>query len=167
MRATTHEVTFGGAFLQRGFWLYVWEVKPPRGRRLYYVGRTGDASSCNAQSPFTRMGQHLGFAENSSMLRRHLQDHRVEPRGCLFRLVAHGPIIEEAEDMDGHLERRDVVAAMEKALAEAMSTAGYSVMNTVNCRKPFDRRRFARVRRAFAAEFPKLRTSHEPYRSQR
>ncbi len=159
MKATTQEVMFSGGFLRRGFWLYVWEVKPPRGKSLYYVGRTGDVSSCNAQSPFTRMGQHLGFADNSNMLRRHLQDHDVEPTGCDFRLVAHGPIIEEARNMDLHRTRRDVIAAMEKALAEAMSGAGYSVMNTVTCRKPFDRKRFDQVRRAFASEFPKLKTT--------
>ncbi len=160
MKATTQAVAFGGGFLQRGFWLYVWEVKPSKGKALYYVGRTGDASSCNAQSPFNRMGQHLGFAENSSMLRRHLRDHRVEPGACAFRLVAHGPIIEEAADMATHRERRDVVAAMEKALAEAMAAAGYDVMNTVSCRKTLDSRRFESVRRAFAVEFPKLRAQN-------
>jgi hypothetical protein len=66
---STHKVYFEGGFLKRGFWLYVWEVTTPRRGRYYYVGRTGDSSSLKAQSPFIRMGQHLGPAENSSCYR--------------------------------------------------------------------------------------------------
>jgi hypothetical protein len=73
MTADLYDVRFAGGILQRGFWLYVWEVMTQEGKALYYVGRTGDSSSTNAQSPFNRMSQHLGFAKNSSMLRRHLR----------------------------------------------------------------------------------------------
>lgn len=61
MSASTQIVAFDGAFLRRGFWLYVWEVVAPDGAEYLYVGRTGDSSSPYAQSPFVRMGQHLGF----------------------------------------------------------------------------------------------------------
>ncbi|MCX6842877.1 MAG: hypothetical protein NTX53_11405 [candidate division WOR-3 bacterium] len=156
--AKTHEVEFHGKFLQRGFWLYVWEVAPSKGKKRYYVGRTGDNPPCNAQSPFNRMGQHLGFQENSNMLRRHLRDkHRIDPETCEFRLVAHGPILKEATTKELHNQRRNVIAAMEKALADSMQAAGYDVMNVVKSRKALDARLFAQVRRAFAAEFPKLR----------
>lgn len=47
-------------------------------------GRTGDNSSPNAQSPFNRMGQHLGFAKNSSALRTHLGKHGYEPEDCRY-----------------------------------------------------------------------------------
>ncbi|KYC51206.1 MAG: hypothetical protein AMQ22_01342 [Candidatus Methanofastidiosum methylothiophilum] len=154
--AQTHKVCFSGGFLRRGFWLYVWEVKPPRGRKLYYVGRTGDSSSTNAQSPFNRMGQHLGYAENSCMLRRHLRDkHHIDPASCRFRLVAFGPVLPEAKTKKQHTERRNVVAALEKALAEAVG-ARHEVMNVVRSRQPLDQKLFARVRRAFAAEFPEV-----------
>jgi len=153
-----YEVRFDGGILQRGFWLYVWEVTRPQGVILFYVGRTGDSSSTNAQSPFNRMGQHLGFAKNSSMLRRHLVSHKVELERCSFRLVAVGPIHEEsiADTRYEHDARRDVVAAMEKALAEHMKAAGYEVMNTVNCRKTLDAARFLKVRTIFARAFPAL-----------
>ncbi len=49
MSATTQVVQFDGAFLRRGFWLYVWEVTVPNGATIVYVGRTGDSSSPNAQ----------------------------------------------------------------------------------------------------------------------
>jgi hypothetical protein len=153
-----HEVTFRGSILQRGFWLYVWEITPPDGLTLYYVGRTGDSSSTNAQSPFNRMGQHLGFAANSCMLRRHLVNQTVQPEGCLFRLIALRPLHAEstASSRAEHDERRDLVAAMEKALAEALSAAGCLVMNRVVSRKHLDRARFEEVRAAFIQALPQL-----------
>lgn len=78
-----HEVRFGGGIPQCGFWLYVWEVTRERHGPLYYVGRTGDSSSTNAQSPFNRMGQHLGVAENNNMLRRYLRQNSVAPDLCV------------------------------------------------------------------------------------
>lgn len=158
MTADLHEVRFNGGVLQRGFWLYIWEVTPLKGRALYYVGRTGDSSSTNAQSPFNPMGQHLGFARNSNMLRRHLGEQGIEPERCDFRLVAVGPLEEEsqASSRDEHDDRRDRVAAMEKALAETLTAAGCRVMNRVVSRKALDGARFAQVRAAFARAFPDL-----------
>lgn len=153
-----HELRFEGGILQRGFWLYVWEVRPSQGEALYYVGRTGDSSSTKAQSPFNRMGQHLGFAQNSSMLRGHLVARGIQPERCMFRLVALGPLEAEsvAEGRFEHDARRDVLAAMEKALAETLAAAGCLVMNTVTSRKDLDATRFAEVRAAFARAFPAL-----------
>jgi hypothetical protein len=155
---TVHEVTFGGGILRRGFWLYVWKIMSPDGRSLYYVGRTGDSSSTNAQSPFNRMGQHLGFAAKSCMLRRHLGDHGVQPEDCSFRLVALGPLEAESTGTTRveHDERRDLLAAMEKALADALTAAGCLVMNRVVSRKHLDGVRFEQVRKVFAGAFPQL-----------
>ena len=158
MTALLHEVRFDGGILQRGFWLYVWEITLPEGTTLYYVGRTGDSSSTNAQSPFNRMGQHLGFAKNSNMLRRHLGEHGVEPERCALRLVALGPLEDEsmAEARDEHDARRDQVAAMEKALAETLIAAGCRVLYRVSSGIRLDAARFADVRAAFAIAFPRL-----------
>lgn len=158
MAELLHEMTFDGDLLQRGFWLYVWEISPPEGRALYYVGRTGDSSSTNAQSPFNRMSQHLGFSKNSNMLRRHLIQYGVEPEVCRFHLIALGPLEQEstAESRDEHDERRDMTAALEKALAEALLAAGCNLMNRVVSRKPLDPVRFEQVRNAFATAFPQL-----------
>lgn len=151
---STYTVALDGGVLERGFWLYVWEVTTPDGRTLVYVGRTGDSSSANAQSPFARMGQHLGAAKNSSMLRNHLGKREVDPRLCSFRLIAHGPILAEAVGMEAHKESRDVIAAMECRLAEDLADVGYEVMNRVTCRKPLDEEKYAEVRAALAAELP-------------
>jgi hypothetical protein len=157
-RLAIHEVRFEGGVLQRGFWLYVWEVTPADQAPLYYVGRTGDSSSTNAQSPFNRMGQHLGFAKNSNMLRRHLTQHGAVPESCAFRLIALGPIEQEARapGRGEHDLRRDLVAAMEKALAELLASLGLKVMDRVVSHKPLDDARFAQVRVAFAKALPQL-----------
>ncbi len=159
MAASTQVVEFDGGFLQRGFWLYAWEVMVPGGATIVYVGRTGDSSSANAQSPFNRMGQHLGRAVNSSMLRNHLAGRDVEPEDCSFRLIAHGPVLPEAsaDDMAEHKLRRDLVAGIEKRLAEELKAAGYDVVNTVASTKPLEENLYADVRTAFTAHFPGLR----------
>ena len=61
----TFTVTLDGAILRRGFWLYVWEITTPDGRKVLYVGRTGDKSSPFAQSLFNRLGQNLGTLANA------------------------------------------------------------------------------------------------------
>ena len=157
MTATTHELAFNGELLVRGFWLYIWEISAKDRAPLYYVGRTGDSSSLKAQSLFNRMGQHLGFKKASNALRRQLEREGVIPEACSFRLVAHGPIIEEGTTEHEHRPSRDKIAAMEKALADAVCVAGYTVLNEVKCRKPLDEEMFANVLEAFGAKFPKLR----------
>jgi hypothetical protein len=156
MAAATYTFIFSGQLLERGFWLYVWEIRSREGRTIYYVGRTGDSSSPNAQSPFNRMGQHLGFNDKSNVLRRRLEQLGIAPESCEFRLVEHGPILDEAASIEEHRRARDIVAALEKALAEAMCAAGYDVINTVTCRMPLDEGRFVLVRDGFAAAFPRL-----------
>jgi hypothetical protein len=156
MNVKTHELTFNGGLLERGFWLYVWEIRTPQDMHLYYVGRNGDSSSIKAQSPFNRMGQHLGFSNNANPLRRYLKAEDVDPERCLFRLVTYGPILEETATLEEHRQRRDRIGAMEKAWAAAMVSAGYRVMNAVNCRTKLDAELFAIVRSAFASYFEKL-----------
>lgn len=152
--------------LQRGFWLYVWQVETPKGEMLY-VGRTGDNSSPNATAPYTRMGQHLGFMDNQNALRKHLLSQGVKPEDCAaFRLIAHGPVypeVEKAEGMDRaalmerHKPLRNHVGAMEKALADDLARAGYTVLNTVFCSHSPDDDVWPEVRAAFSAHFPKLK----------
>jgi len=154
----TFTVSLDGGVLEREFWLYVWEVTSLDGRKLEYVGRTGDSSSPNAQSPFVRMGQHLGSAKNSSMLRNHLDKHEVDPERCTFRLIAYGPVLPETVGgMKTHRVSRDAIASMEKRLAEDLAEAGYEVMNRVASRKPLDLDAYSEFRAAFAPELSELR----------
>ena len=160
----THVVAFPGQMLRRGFWLYVWRISSPQGEMLY-VGRTGDNSSPHATAPYTRMGQHLSAASTQNALRKHLERRGVEPHACQFELVSHGPLYPEvaravddtrASLMARHLPFRNRVGAMEKALAEELSAAGYVVLNTVKWPHPVDESAWAPVREAFAERFPGL-----------
>ncbi|MBI2898586.1 MAG: hypothetical protein HYY17_00205 [Planctomycetes bacterium] len=157
MPSGTYTLTLPGPMLERGFWLYVWRTETPEGEYLY-VGRTGDNSSPNATPPYQRMGQHLGHAKTQNALRQHLERHGIAPERCTqFHLIAHGPLFPEAADMAAHVGPRDVVAALEKALADNLLASGYRVLNTVNCRKILDPKLWSEVRAAFARHFPKLR----------
>ncbi len=156
MNAATYELAFDGRILKRGFWLYVWEISTTQKAQFYYVGRTGDSSTSNAQSPFNRMGHHLGFNAKSNVLRRRLETKGVDPETCAFRLVTHGPILEEAASHVEHLQRRDRIGAMEKALADAMTAAGYNVINKIDCRAELDAKLFAVVLNAFAVHFSRM-----------
>jgi hypothetical protein len=164
MKPGLQTLSFDGAILQRGFWLYVWEITPAGAAPLYYVGRTGDSSSTHAQSPFNRMGQHLGFKDASNALRRRLLAQRLTPEACHFKLVALGPLdAESTEDTRAeHDERRDRIAAMEKALADQMLESGYNVINRVHCKKTLELQVFEGVRLAFASAFPKLFEGVQP-----
>lgn len=151
-----YTLDFSGNLLQRGFWLYVWEITTPNHELIYYVGRTGDSSSCNAQSPFNRMGQHLGFNVKSKVLRRRLVSKGVDPETCIFRLIAHGPILKEASTLEKHRQPRDTIAALESALAVALNEVGYAVINTINCRASLDHKLFESVLTSFETELPRL-----------
>ena len=156
MAAKTHTLTLPAAMLMRGFWVYVWRVEAPEGEYLY-VGRTGDTSSPYATSPYQRMGQHLGHRKTQNALRQHLERKGIEPEDChAFCLIAHGPLYPQAQDMEEHKARRDIVAGLEKALADALKAAGYEVLNTIRCRKPVNMEFFEGIRAAFAAHFPAL-----------
>lgn len=165
MEPATHTLTLPGAMLRRGFWLYVWRVVTRSGQELLYVGRTGDNSSPHATAPYIRMGQHLGYSDVQNALRKHLRRRELEPEDCAsFEFIAHGPIHpeidrrtgERADWMATHMPIRDQVGAMEKALAEELSAAGYDVLNTVKWKPPLDPEAWAPVRAAFTEHFSRL-----------
>jgi hypothetical protein len=156
MKPSTYDLTFKGELLNRGFWLDVWDIELPDKTHICYVGRTGDSSSSNAKSPFNRMSQHPGFNAKSNVLRRCLNALGIDPAKCMFRLVANGPVLPEMVTHMDHQTNRDQIAALEKALADAMTLAGYDVINKIACRKSLDEKQFSRVWKEFAVHFPKL-----------
>lgn len=142
--------------MKRGFWLYVWRVHL-RDEVLLYVGRTGDESSPHASAPYDRFGQHLGRNKNANALRRNLEAKGLSlDQVTAYDFVFHGPIFAEAEDIERHMPLRDIVAGLEKALADALAAAGYIVVNKVNCRRLLHQTHWAAVRNSFAKEFPAL-----------
>ncbi len=157
MKPAIHCLLFPGAILQRGFWLYVWEITPADGSKVLYVGMTGDTGSYKAQSPFIRVSQHLGQNVHANALRRYLASRNIEPSTCKsFELFALGPLYEPANSALEHSARRNVVAALEKCLRDALVAAGYDVLNQITCRQPLDERQWQDVLEAFSGHFNKL-----------
>jgi hypothetical protein len=122
---------FDGHLLNRGFWLYVWEIKGLQSHYVY-VGRTGDSSSRNASSPFKRIGQHLdlGPKAKGNALGRQLTHAGVKYEECCFEMVAIGPIWPEQADFAAHKPIRDRMAALERAIADELRLRGYQVLGT-------------------------------------
>lgn len=154
MKLTMHEISFKGGMLARGFWLYVWEITKPDGGLIYYVGRTGDKASGVCQSSFDRFSKHLGANSNNNALQRHLKKHKLQPEYCSFRFHVLGPIL--ADSKLNHGEKCDMADALEKALADSMSAAGYELLNVVNSQKPLNKKLWKQLRGQFAEKFPKL-----------
>ena len=103
------------------------------------------------------MGQHLGSNKFQNMVRQHLEKRGTRPEECdKFELIAHGPLFPEAQDWSSHVEPRDVVAALEKALADHLANAGYDVLNKVRSKKELNADLWARVCKALAVHFPRL-----------
>lgn len=145
----SHSLTFSGALIERGFWLYVWHVQCD-GRTIVYVGRTGDSSSCNAASPFNRLGQHLDVRKSASanMLLRQMRNRNMDPTAATYRLACVGPIFSETGNWDEHEILRNRVAAMEAALGRHMKDGddqvgfpgrGYDVVGQTQSKHPLDR----------------------------
>ncbi|HTQ58560.1 MAG TPA: hypothetical protein VMI94_29060 [Bryobacteraceae bacterium] len=124
-------MTFDGHLLNRGFWLYVWEIKGPLSHYVY-VGRTGDSSSPHASSPFKRIGQHLDPSPTArgNALGKQLRRAGVKYEECRFEMVAVGPIISEQATFEDHVPARNQMAALERAIADELRRRGYVVLGT-------------------------------------
>ena len=149
-----HKINFDGALLERGFWLYVWKIT--YGNNVcFYVGRTGDASSPNASSPFRRMGMHFDLKPHATAncIIKQLRRKRIDPANCSYSLLAYGPIFPEQKNMNDHKLYRDRVAALEAELAHSIKNElGYEVMGEHPKRKPFDNSLFAELWGRFRKE---------------
>lgn len=150
-----HSLTFSGALIERGFWLYVWHVQCGR-KAIVYVGRTGDSSSCNAASPFNRLGQHLDVRKSASanMLLRHMRAKGMDPTVATYRLACVGPIYNEVVEWREHQVLRNRVAALEAALGRHMKDGhdrlgspgrGYDVVGLTHSKHPLDTSLWGRV----------------------
>lgn len=150
------QVEFSGAILERGFWLYVWQVTAGA-EKVYYVGRTGDISSAHAASPFGRLGQHLDVRPKASanMLLRNLQKAGLDPLKCEYKLVAFGPIFAEQATFEEHCKYRDRIAPLETALASFMKNRGFRVLGKHGSKGTPEPDLLRKVERVFRAKFPK------------
>ncbi len=131
MSISTYQMEFNGEVLERGFWLYVWEIT--QGSEVHlYVGRTGDSSSAHASSPFNQIGQHLDFRKNAkgNSLAKRLEEVQVDPIKSKFRMLALGPFFPEQEDFEAHKPYRDQMATFEFELTRYLKNQGHNVLGT-------------------------------------
>ena len=144
--------------LERGFWFYLIRVKAPEAV-FFYVGRTGDNSSPNAASPFSRIGQHLDFRPNvkGNSLARNLSSVGVTPSKSEFRMVAVGPLFPEESEFSAHTAPRDALAALERDVAQELKARGHSVLGSHASRTDPHPDLLARVLAALEARLPELR----------
>jgi hypothetical protein len=159
-KLTSYSMSFDGELLQRGFWLYVWEIRTGTERHLY-VGRTGDSSSPNAASPFQRIGQHLDSRENAkgNSLARQMKTVAVAPSSCAFEMIALGPLFPEQKTFDAHKPVRDRVGALEAALAQRLLERGYSVIGSHSSKHNPEPEFWQEICRIVDNKFPAVRKS--------
>lgn len=141
-----YHLGFDGKILERGFWIYLWKIT--HGKEIsIYVGRTGDSSSLNAGSPFTRMSNHLDSnpkAKGNSLWRL-LNKNNVDPRNCHFEMLALGPLFPEQNDMTKHRKHRDTLAAIEQKLAKHCRINGFVVLGIHFTKKTLDNALFDKI----------------------
>ncbi len=123
-------MSFDGALLNRGFWIYVITIARANGAKYLYVGRTGDNSTPNAAAPFRRVFQHLDLSPNAraNSLTRLIGEKGASPSEFQFSLVAVGPIFPEQDDFESHRPFRDRMTALEKAVSDHFRNGGYQVL---------------------------------------
>jgi len=145
-----HHISFPGAILERGFWLYVWRIQSGA-RVFFYVGRTGDSSSKFAASPFSRLSQHLDVRQNAAanMLLRHVRRMGLDPLACKFDLIALGPLFPEQPTLELHREFRDRMAPLEAELATYLRSKGLEVVGNHRTNTVADTQLLAEVQSAF------------------
>jgi hypothetical protein len=149
-----HRLSFSGAILERGFWLYAWRITCGS-QVAFYVGRTGDSSSRFAASPFSRLGQHLDVRPKAAanMLLRHVRKLGFEPLNCNFELVAFGPLFSEQSTLELHRSHRDRIAPLEGALAKLLVSRGFRVVGAHGTKGTPEPALLHAVQEAFNAEF--------------
>lgn len=153
-----YSMSFDGALLKRGFWLYICDIQDPTERYLY-VGRTGDSSSHNAASPFSRLGNHLDFRPNAkaNSITKRLKEKEIDPSTAKFEMLAIGPFFSEQSGPEDHNFCRDQMAGLERALAEHLREAGYSVLGVHHSRKEVDTQKLTGVIRIVESKFPPIK----------
>ena len=167
---STHTLAFDGDITRRGFWLYVWRIKYGGDKEVLYVGRTGDSSSLNAGAPYACMGRHLDPKSRGNSIYTKLQEHKINPQCCKFEMIAHGPLLFEPphkhtpndKDKEEFRNMRDIMAALEQGLTEALRRGEYCVLNTVRNLKPLCWQCWVRVHQAFQKHFDQIALAPRP-----
>lgn len=153
----SHTISFDGAILQRGFWLYVCRITCEK-EVLLYVGRTGDSSSINAGSLFSRISRQLEQkpeSKSNSLTKKLIEKRVTNLTKCHFEFTGFGPLALEQETDVDHQKYRDQSAALEKQLALYLKRQGYFVIGVHPKERPFDKTLFSKITKQIDTLFPK------------
>ncbi len=144
----TQTMSFHGAVLKRGFWLYTWKIKS-RKQQYFYVGRTGDNSSSNASSPFSRVGMHLDIRPNATAncIVRLLREQNIDPEKCEYEMFAIGPLFPEQNSFEKHKPYRNMVGLLEAELAYFLKENKCHVLGTHPRRGKYDKTLFSVIKK--------------------
>ncbi|MBN2180998.1 MAG: hypothetical protein JW715_03730 [Sedimentisphaerales bacterium] len=122
-------MSFDGAILKRGYWIYVILIYHKSDKMYLYIGRTGDEAKKNAAaaSPFQRIGEHLNYRQSAkaNTVKKCFDSNKFPE--YQVRLIAVGPLFPKQNDPDSHVRYRDKMKALEKSVAEHFISKGYYV----------------------------------------
>ncbi len=121
-------MSFDGALLERGYWLYAILIYHKSGKVKLYIGRTGDnVKNPVAGSPFQRIGEHLNYRPSAKMntLKQCFNSKKFPE--YQVRLIAVGPLFPVQKDSVSHIRCRDKMTALEKSVASYFHSKGYDV----------------------------------------
>jgi hypothetical protein len=160
-------MSFDGAILERGYWVYVILIYHKSGKMHLYIGRTGDQSSQNAGSPFQRVANHLNLLPSAPMsaIKRLIKQKGYKPSACQFRLIAKGPLFSERKD-EQHWPIRNKMTALEKSIASHFCSKGYDVLGKHDDNQAKDPELFKKVISSLEPEIQKeVRQFKKPCKS--
>ena len=154
MDASPELLNIPAAITRPSFWLYVLRAITDTGSEALYVGRTGDNAHPTANPPIFRMGQHFEPNGGGNMLLRRLKEHNIDPYTCTnFQWIGYGPLFPQTKNKQEHFKRRNVVAALENALHDALLLGGYNVIDHSSSTEPLCKLCWQKVRQAFKQHF--------------
>jgi hypothetical protein len=122
-------MSFDGALLERGYWIYTILIYHKSGKATLYIGRTGDEAVKKAAAafPFQRIGEHLNYRPSAkpNTVKECLDPEKFPE--YQIRLIAAGPLLPKQKDSNSHRRCRDKMKALEKSVADYFRSKGYYV----------------------------------------
>jgi hypothetical protein len=127
-------MSFDGAILERGYWIYAILIYHKSGEVKLYIGRTGDNTFkfSAVGFPFQRIGEHLNFRPSAKMNTLKQCFDLKKFSEYQVRLIAVGPLFPVQKDSDSHIHYRNIMTALEKYVADYFVSRGYDVLGQHN-----------------------------------
>jgi len=134
MSIDEYSLSFDGGMLRRGFWLNVWAIGY-NGQQYIYIDQTGDRIYANAPSPVSGLSRHFDSSKHApeNSLASCLHAANINPQGCIFRMLALGPIFKEQLTIHKHEPLRAQMETLKYELATYLKWRGFELIG--QCQK--------------------------------